>query len=99
MQTCPLDPAPLPVELEPLIEGVLYLGLELVIQLPDAEAGLALEELQALADALGVSIGQPVWIFDFLGYMSGLDGFDDGFYFWKINNQGCKHLQVRLYSK
>ncbi len=57
------------------------------------------EELQALADALGVSIGQPVWIFDFLGYMSGLDGFDDGFYFWKINNQGCKHLQVRLYSK
>jgi hypothetical protein len=95
MRACPLDPAPLPVELEPLIEGVLYLGLELVIQLPDAEAGLALEELQALEDALGVPICQLVWVFDFLGYMSGLDGFD-GFYFWKINNQGCKHLQVRF---
>jgi len=34
---------------------------------------------------------------NFLGFMSEMDGFGDGFYFWEINNQGCKHLQVRFY--
>ena len=46
-----------------------------------------MEELQALADLLGVSVGAPVWIFDFLNYASDLDGVSDSFYFWEINNQ------------
>jgi hypothetical protein len=55
------------------------------------------EELQALADLLGVSVGAPVWIFDFLNYASNLDGVSNSFYFWEINNQGNKHLQMRFY--
>ena len=43
---CLLDPAPLLVELVSLLEGVLDLGLELFVQLLDAEAGFALEEFE-----------------------------------------------------
>lgn len=44
----------------------------------------------------GLAPGQPLWIFDFLNWLSEVHGETD-YYFWKLDNNGCKHLQVRLY--
>ncbi len=79
--------------------GMFYVAWEDVVALVFAGETPTPEQLQALADTLGVLPGQAVWIFDFLHYMTMLPDYIDYFYFWKINNQGCKHLQVRFYSK
>jgi len=79
--------------------GMFYVDWDDVVSMVFAGDTPTQEQLQALADALGILPGQPVWIFDFLHYMTELPDYVDYFYFWKINNQGCKHLQVRFYSK
>lgn len=79
--------------------GMFYVDWDDVVSIVFAGDTPTPEQLQDLADALGILQGQPVWIFDFLHYMTELPDYDDYFYFWEINNQGCKHLQVRFYSK
>jgi len=71
---------------------------EYVVELVFGDYIPTIEELQALADLFNVNIGESVWIFDFLNYMSSLEGISDSFYFWEINNQGNKHLQMRFYK-
>jgi len=41
--------------------------------------------------------GQPVWIFDFLKFLEAAYG-DTDYYFWQLNNNGNKHIQVRFYK-
>ena len=76
-----------------------YVSWDNVVSIVFAGVIPTFEQLQALADALGVVQGEDVWIFDFLNYMTDLPEYLESFYFWKINNNGCKHLQVRFYSK
>lgn len=49
-----------------------------------------------LAAELGYAIGDDVWIFDFLDWLS--ENEESGIYFWNINNNGVKHFQVRFYN-
>lgn len=79
--------------------GMFYVDWDDVVSIVFPGETPTQEQLQELADALGILPWQPVWIFDFLHYMTELPDYVDYFYFWKINNQGCKHLQVRFYSK
>jgi hypothetical protein len=48
-----------------------------------------------LAAQLGYNIGDDVWIFDFLEWLS--ENEESGIYFWNITNSGIKHFQVRFY--
>jgi hypothetical protein len=49
-----------------------------------------------LATELGYNVGDDVWIFDFIEWLSEND--EVGLYFWHINNKGVKHFQVRFYK-
>jgi hypothetical protein len=42
-------------------------------------------------------IGQALWIFDYLAFLDALYS-DADYYFWQLNSQGNKHLQLRFYS-
>ena len=42
--------------------------------------------------------GQSLWIFDFLQFLQDTYG-DTDYYFWKVDNNGNKHLQLRFYKK
>ena len=50
-----------------------------------------------LVDTLGLEEGQPVWIFDWLQILSDTYG-DTDYYFWKLDNNGNKHIQLRFYQ-
>jgi hypothetical protein len=50
---------------------------------------------QAIID-FGLAEGEPLWIFDFLNWLAETSG-DTDYYFWKLDNKGCKHLQMRFY--
>ena len=41
--------------------------------------------------------GQPIWIFDFLQFLEDTYG-DTDYYFWKLDNNGNKHIQLRFYK-
>jgi len=41
-------------------------------------------------------VGKPVWIFDFLKFLETM--YDTDYYFWQLDNQGNKHIQVRFYN-
>ncbi|MEJ2271001.1 MAG: hypothetical protein P8X91_00625, partial [Candidatus Bathyarchaeota archaeon] len=41
-------------------------------------------------------VGQSVWIFDFLQFLEDSYG-DTDYYFWKLDNNGNKHIQLRFY--
>lgn len=44
-------------------------------------------------------VGQPVWIFDFLNFLAENSiSPDTDYYFWQLDNNGDKHLQVRFYK-
>jgi hypothetical protein len=43
-------------------------------------------------------LDQPVWIFDFLQFLE--ETYEDtDYYFWKLDNNGNKHIQLRFYTK
>jgi hypothetical protein len=42
-------------------------------------------------------VGQPIWIFDFLQFLEDTYG-DTDYYFWKLDNNGNKHIQLRFYK-
>jgi hypothetical protein len=42
--------------------------------------------------------GHSVWIFDFLQFLQDTYG-DTDYYFWKLDNNGNKHIQLRFYKK
>jgi len=46
--------------------------------------------------AHGYSVGDNVWIFDFLKALEEVMG-DTDYYFWQLANSGCKLIQVRFY--
>jgi hypothetical protein len=48
------------------------------------------------AAELGYNVGDDVWIFDFIEWLSEND--EVGLYFLHINNNGVKHIQVRFYN-
>lgn len=41
--------------------------------------------------------GQSIWIFDFLQFLEDTYG-DTDYYFWKLDNNGNKHIQLRFYK-
>jgi hypothetical protein len=49
-----------------------------------------------LASELGYTVGDDVWTFDFLEWLS--ENEKSGIYFWNINNNGVKHFQIRYYN-
>lgn len=55
--------------------------------------GLTAEEIAA---QFGIEFGQSIWIFDFLQVLQ--DGYDTDYYFWKLDNNGNKHIQLRFYN-
>jgi hypothetical protein len=42
-------------------------------------------------------VGQSIWIFDFLQFLENTYG-DTDYYFWKLDNNGNKHIQLRFYK-
>ena len=50
-----------------------------------------------LALNFGIEEGQSIWIFDFLQILKDAYG-DTDYYFWKLDNNGNKHLQLRFYK-
>jgi hypothetical protein len=42
-------------------------------------------------------VGQAIWIFDFLQFLEDAYG-DTDYYFWKLDNNGNKHIQLRFYK-
>jgi hypothetical protein len=62
------------------------LGIELTLEWTEED----------LAAELGYNVGDDVWIFDFIDWLSEND--EVGLYFWHINNKGIKHIQVRFYN-
>jgi hypothetical protein len=42
-------------------------------------------------------VGESIWIFDFLEFLENKYG-DTDYYFWKIDNNGNKHIQLRFYQ-
>jgi hypothetical protein len=42
-------------------------------------------------------VGQSIWIFDFLQFLEDTYG-DTDYYFWKLDNNGNKHIQLRFYK-
>jgi hypothetical protein len=42
-------------------------------------------------------VGMSIWIFDFLEFLENTYG-DTDYYFWKVDNNGNKHLQLRFYQ-
>jgi len=49
------------------------------------------------AAAIGVTIGQDMWIFDFLNLLETVYPGTEYLYLWKLVS-GCKHIQVRFYK-
>lgn len=45
----------------------------------------------------GLEVGQSIWIFDFLQILEETYG-DTDYYFWKLDNNGNKHIQLRFYQ-
>ena len=51
-----------------------------------------------LEDYFGESqVGESIWIFDFLQFLEDTYG-DTDYYFWKVDNNGNKHIQLRFYQ-
>jgi hypothetical protein len=42
-------------------------------------------------------VGESIWIFDFLQFLEDTYG-DTDYYFWKVDNNGNKHIQLRFYQ-
>jgi len=57
---------------------------------------LGYTEIQ-LTENFGLEVGQSIWIFDFLQILEDTYG-DTDYYFWKLDNNGNKHLQLRFYK-
>lgn len=58
--------------------------------------GLTTEQIAALLASYGYVPGDHVWIFDFLTILQSLG--DTDYYFWQLDNNGNKHIQVRFYN-
>jgi hypothetical protein len=58
---------------------------------------LALYDETTLTETFGLEIGESVWIFDFLQLLQETYG-DTDYYFWKLDNNGNKHIQLRFYK-
>jgi hypothetical protein len=54
------------------------------------------DEINTGATGLPTVSGQ-VWIFDYLDYLEGLAQYSDTAYFWQLQNNGSKLIQVRFY--
>jgi hypothetical protein len=54
-------------------------------------------ENTTLVETFGLIEGQDVWIFDFLQILKDTYG-DTDYYFWKLDNNGNKHIQLRFYK-
>jgi hypothetical protein len=63
----------------------------------DQLIALGYTELQ-LTEDFGLEVGQSIWIFDFLQILEETYG-DTDYYFWKVDNNGNKHIQLRFYQK
>jgi hypothetical protein len=61
----------------------------------DQLIALGYTELQ-LTEDFGLEVGQSIWIFDFLQILEETYG-DTDYYFWKVDNNGNKHIQLRFY--
>jgi hypothetical protein len=54
------------------------------------------DEINTGATGLPTVSGE-VWIFDYLDYLEGLAQYSDTAYFWQLQNNGSKLIQVRFY--